>query len=86
MCIHFSDFKWLLIRIFLSLFASSVAQNKLVYSYSHGLSTAPFIGDTIGQRLDWATETFPEREAYVCCEDKNRATFAEFREEVHVQW
>ena len=63
---------------------SCATRDQLVYSYSHGLYPAPFIGETIGQRLDWATENFPDREAYVCCEDKTRATFAEFREEVLV--
>ena len=29
-------------------------------------------------------EKFPDREAYVCCEDNERATFAEFQGEVRV--
>ncbi|XP_073252668.1 medium-chain acyl-CoA ligase ACSF2, mitochondrial-like [Porites lutea] len=58
------------------------ANEGLKYSYSHGTSTKPLLGDTIGGRFDKVVERFPEREAYVFCEDGHRATFSEFKHEV----
>ena len=59
-------------------------QEKLKFSYCQGLSAQRFIGETIGQRLDKTVDRFPDREAYVFCEDNQRATFADFQEEVRV--
>lgn len=59
-------------------------QEKLKFSYCQGLSVQRFIGETIGQRLDKTVDRFPDREAYVFCEDNQRATFADFQEEVRV--
>ncbi|CAH3125311.1 unnamed protein product, partial [Pocillopora meandrina] len=64
-------------------FISNSSHEKLQFSYCHGISSKRFIGETIGQRLDMTVEKFPDREAYVCCEDNERATFAEFQGEVN---
>ena len=61
---------------------SSHGQEKLKFSYCQGLSSQRFLGETIGQRLDQTVEKFPDREAYVFCEDNQRATFAELQKEV----
>lgn len=63
--------------------SSTSSHEKLQFSYCHGISSKRFIGETIGQRLDMTVEKFPDREAYVCCEDNERATFAEFQGEVN---
>ncbi|XP_029195189.2 medium-chain acyl-CoA ligase ACSF2, mitochondrial-like isoform X2 [Acropora millepora] len=63
--------------------ASSHGQEKLKFSYCQGLSSQRFLGETIGQRLDQTVEKFPDREAYVFCEDNQRATFAELQKEVN---
>ena len=65
-------------------FVTPSSQEKLQFSYCQGLSTKPFIGETIGQQLDKTVEKFPNHEAYVFCEDNHRATFAEFQEEVSI--
>ena len=57
---------------------------RFKYSYSHGTSSKPLLGDTIGERFDKVVERFPEREAYVFCEDGHRATFSEFKHEVRI--
>ena len=63
-------------------FLSSRSHDKLQFSYCQGLSTKRFLGETIGQKLDKTVEKFPDREAYIFCEDNERATFAKFQEEV----
>ena len=63
--------------------ASLPRQEKLTLSYSHGVSSKPFIGDTIGRKLDKTVDKFPDREAYVFCEDNERATFAQLKDEVN---
>ena len=65
-------------------FISSSFHEKLQFSYCQGISQKCFIGETIGQRLDKTVKKFPDREAYVCCEDNERATFAELQGEVRV--
>jgi len=52
------------------------------YSYCHGSSEQPLLGATIGQLFDQTVERFPDREAYVFCEDGQRATFSQFKLEV----
>ncbi|XP_068720322.1 medium-chain acyl-CoA ligase ACSF2, mitochondrial-like [Montipora capricornis] len=65
-------------------FSSSLhSHEKLKFSYCQGLSSQRFLGETIGQRLDQTVDKFPDREAYVCCEDNKRATFAELQKEVN---
>lgn len=56
--------------------------DKLKHSYCHGTSEQPLLGTTIGQMFDKTVEKFPDREAYVFCEDGNRATFSQFKQEV----
>ena len=51
-------------------------------SYCHGSSEQPLLGTTIGQLFDQTVEKFPDREAYVFCEDSQRATFSQFKLEV----
>ncbi|XP_027045337.1 acyl-CoA synthetase family member 2, mitochondrial-like [Pocillopora damicornis] len=63
--------------------SSTSSHEKLQFSYCHAISSKRFIGETIGQRLDMTVEKFPDREAYVCSEDNERATFAEFQGEVN---
>nr|XP_058971421.1 medium-chain acyl-CoA ligase ACSF2, mitochondrial-like isoform X1 [Pocillopora verrucosa] len=55
---------------------------KLTQSYYHGTSLQPLLGYTIGQMFDKTVEKFPDREAYVFCEDGDRATFSQFQQEV----
>ena len=62
--------------------SSRLQQEKLTYSYCQGVYSKPFIGDTIGRKLDKTADKFPDRDAYVFCEDNERATFSQFREEV----
>lgn len=62
--------------------ATTSSKGKLEYSYSHGTSDKPLLGETIGERFDKAVERFPDREAYVFYEDGNRASFSHFKQEV----
>ncbi|XP_048589320.1 medium-chain acyl-CoA ligase ACSF2, mitochondrial-like [Nematostella vectensis] len=78
---HIKSLQYGLLGSCRTLCVSSTGVEKLTQSYSHGLASHPLIGDTVGQRLDKVAERFPNREAYVCYEDKERATFAELREE-----
>jgi len=55
---------------------------KLQCSYCHGTYDKPLLGETIGERFDKAVDRFPDREAYVFCEDGNRASFSQFKQEV----
>ena len=64
--------------------SSSHEHEKLKFSYCQGLSSKRFIGETIGQKLDLTVDRFPDREAYVFCQDNKRATFAKFQEEVNM--
>jgi fatty-acyl-CoA synthase len=52
-------------------------------SYSHGASTVPLIGETIGENLERTVERFGDREALVSCHQKVRYTYAEFDAEVN---
>ena len=63
---------------------SSHGHEKLKFSYCQGISPKRFIGETIGQRFDSTVDKFPDREAYVFCEDNRRVTFAKFQEEVSI--
>ncbi len=47
-------------------------------SYLSGPSTAPLLGDTIGENLRRTVERFPDREALVVVHQKYRATYREF--------
>ncbi|XP_020629869.1 acyl-CoA synthetase family member 2, mitochondrial-like isoform X2 [Orbicella faveolata] len=58
------------------------ANYKFKQSYCHGSSEKPLLGATIGQLFDQTVEKFPDREAYVFCEDGQRATFSQFKLEV----
>ncbi|MCX5253015.1 AMP-binding protein [Streptomyces canus] len=51
-------------------------------SYTHGVSTTQLLGDTIGDNLDRAVATWPEREALVDVPSGRRWTYAQFGAEV----
>ena len=51
-------------------------------SYLHGASRIPLLGVTIGQRIEWAAERVPEREAIVFCKRNVRLTFAQYLQQV----
>ena len=61
-------------------------EEVLTHSYCQGATSKPLIGETIGQRLDKVTELYPDREFFVCADDNKRATYADFREEVCVNY
>ncbi|MGW7042460.1 AMP-binding protein [Streptomyces avermitilis] len=47
-------------------------------SYTHGTSTTPLLGDTIGANLDRAIAAYPDRDALVDVPSGRRWTYAEF--------
>ncbi len=47
-------------------------------SYSHGTSTTPLLGETIGENLRRIAETYPDREAIVDVAARRRWTYAQF--------
>ncbi|MFF0105295.1 AMP-binding protein [Streptomyces hirsutus] len=47
-------------------------------SYSHGTSTTPLLGDTVGANLDRAIAAYPDREALVDVPSGRRWTYTEF--------
>ncbi|SFH12444.1 AMP-binding protein [Pontibacter chinhatensis] len=51
-------------------------------SYSHGASTTPLLGETIGQSLKRTVKKYGDREALVMVEQNYRATYQEFWEQV----
>jgi fatty-acyl-CoA synthase len=51
-------------------------------SYAHGASNTPLIYETIGARFDEAVAKWPNHEAIVVCDQKNRLTFAQLKHEV----
>ncbi|MEU0427732.1 AMP-binding protein [Streptomyces canus] len=51
-------------------------------SYTHGVSTTELLGDTIGDNLDRAVATWPEREALVDVPSGRRWTYARFGADV----
>ncbi len=53
-------------------------------SYSHGITTVPLLGDTIGENLRRTVERFGKREALVSCHQNYRATYREFWDQTSV--
>ena len=51
-------------------------------SYAHGGCETPLIYQTIGARFDEAASRWPDREAFVVCDQGVRLTFAEMQREV----
>ncbi len=51
-------------------------------SYAHGGCETPLIYQTIGARFDEAAARWPDREAFVVCDQGVRLTFAEMKREV----
>ena len=58
-------------------------QEKLRWSYVHGVASTPLNGVTIGQRLHDMTEAHPEREAMVFCSANVRYTFEQLLTQVN---
>src|ERR1051325_11562777 len=54
----------------------------MIPSYTHGVSTKPLIGATIGDFLDRIATEFASNEALVSVFEDTRSTYAQFREEV----
>ena len=50
--------------------------------YAHGGCETPLIYQTIGARFDQAAALWPDREAFVVCDQGVRLTFAEMKREV----
>ena len=75
--------KFQCITIQLSNFYNSrVRQQKLKWSYSHGLARSPLIGATIGQLLEDMTNKKPDEEAVIFVQDGVRRTFSQMLEQV----
>src|SRR5438876_4308014 len=55
---------------------------NLTQSYSHGASSVPLIGDTIGMQLDKAVERWHERPALIVRRQNIRWTFGELKARV----
>ena len=52
--------------------------HPVVLAYSHGTSTIPLIGQTIGENLRETARRFPERDALVVPFQRVRLTYADF--------
>lgn len=52
------------------------------YSYAHGTTAAPLIGQTISENLANTVKKFPDRDALVCVHQGYRATYLQFWEQV----
>ena len=67
-----------------SLSASAVVASKanVSLSYSHSPSKFPMLGETFGQRLEWAVNKVPERDAFVFPKLNVRYTFAQSLQKV----
>ena len=50
-------------------------------SYAHGDSSAPLLGETIGENLKKTVEKFPKNDALICSHQNYRATYEEFYEQ-----
>jgi fatty-acyl-CoA synthase len=51
-------------------------------SYTHGASSIPLLGETIGQNLRNTCNKFPNREALICVHQNYTASYSEFWEQV----
>ena len=51
----------------------------MIPSYTHGVSTKPLIGATIGDFLDRIATEFASNEALVSVFEDTRSTYAQFR-------
>ena len=52
------------------------------YSYAHGASSEPLLGETIGENLFNTCQKFPDREALVSVHQSYRATYAQLWQQV----
>ena len=55
----------------------------LVQSYSHGASTKPLIGETLGVNFDAAVKKWGERDALIVCHQNVRWSYLELQEKVN---
>jgi len=51
-------------------------------SYTHGASSIPLLGETIGQNLRNTCNKFPKREALICVHQNYKASYSEFWDQV----
>ena len=67
-----------------SLSASAIVASKanVSFSYSHTPSKFPMLGETFGQRLEWAVNKVPERDAFVFPKLNVRYSFAQYLQKV----
>ena len=66
-----------------SLYSTTTSRSQvqlIKLSYSHGLSRAPLIGETINQRLQKVANLYPDNEFVVFTEDNKKMTFSKFTE------
>ena len=56
--------------------------DRPAYSYVHGVSTTPLLGETIGTNLDRTVDRWPDNEGVVVCHQNLRQTYAELNEAV----
>ena len=54
------------------------------YSYAHGASAVPLLGETIGENLFNTCQRFAEREALISVHQRYRATYAQLWQQVEV--
>ena len=57
---------------------------KLKWSYKHGDGSVPFVGITIGKKLEETVEKHPHKEAHIFCRDDVRLSFESLLEKVGV--
>lgn len=57
-------------------------KNTRIYSYSHGPSLTPMLGETIGTNLKKTVEKFPHNDALICLHQDYRRTYQEFWNEI----
>jgi hypothetical protein len=58
--------------------------SSMQFSYSHGITSVPLLGDTIGENLRRTVERFGDREALVSLHQNYRATYRQLWEETGV--
>jgi fatty-acyl-CoA synthase len=59
-----------------------MATQKLAYSYVHGASATPLLGETIGVNFDRTVARWPEHEALIVCHQRVRWNYRELQERV----
>ena len=60
------------------------SKTNINFSYSHSPSKFPLIGQTFGQRLEWAVNKVPERDAIVFPKLNIRYSYAQYLQKVYL--